>query len=1003
MEPYYTPPATPQAQAFNLPEWKLPPYEKFGRGIDSVFTKTDTGYAPKKPTFNELLQYEAEKNAKQFNQTNPIGEYSKAESEGFNNPALPYDPSLNMADVYAKYDPVTWGDAFEKAWDVTTNNSMSGTQNLWSGLTEGISQGRVSAIWDNKYSQHLAEITDNLEKLKPMYFEAGKEGSTEAWLKQMLPSAGYLISSVAEMSVQTAGLTIAGAAVGAITGEGVGAIPGAVVGFGTSIAKNIQTAKNAITGINNAARVINTLSTANKIKKGVQLLGSGLLAANGEAALNAQMASRRALEEAKKSYFQQTGRYLSGDELLKAEDAANKVGSVTAAINLPLIAASNLFQFSNLVRGKGAPTIMEKLAFKIDPKTGQAVAKNALLAVGGRFVAETAAEGGEEFAQGVIEDATVDYFRQKADNHNNYVGTFVNSMYQRTINGQGLSDFLGGVITGGLGNAVDLRAYNSVKKNTETFVNDYNASSHNYFHALANAVKTDESLKKAVKAGDSEKLQKYFRKGLINMVNAHARAGSTEAFSQTLDAMDQMDNQEFIQTFGLSVSPEEQATIMTSLSSEYKAAVRIREDIDTAYQINPFESENWFRKQLNKFNSDYSVDNKAAAGIWESFKDILTSNVITYDDTANLQRRLYEQGSGAVPEFAMFAGIDVPVAVADYEKALRVRNDANLPAIGGFDSRAEQRLLTKLSETSDVAEKYKAILDHLESITPGAKKILQDYNREAGVASVLLKDIKRLQTTAGQRKAIKKIIDYTLWYEKAIAEPAPVAAAPSVAIPAAPTPEAVPITPEAAQPEAITPEQAVPQAVTPVIAQPQTIQPQAIDEAQLEEEYPELPDLSTVNTGKETKEVLEEFYTEGVTEDQPAKPVTAKKEEKTTVKTPTVIDPEMPKDLQVDEAALNNELLSLQEGEKIVPNQIGVEVVTPDGKIIEEVTRKDGELVGKVDGKEIPLQPEPLTGLEVSGADDTVNVYAAENNLTPEQRKILDNLLMNNNANLECT
>ena len=182
MEPYYTPQAPPEAQHFNLPEFKLPPIEQFGKGAGNVFTKTDSGRVPRKPTFEEQLQYESEKFAMEPNLARPIGEYSANDSQGFKNPNVAYDPTVNMADTYAKYDPTTWGDSFNKMWDVTMNNLMSGTKNLYHGLKEGISEGRASAIWDNQYSRELAKLTDDLEKNQPLYFREGEESSTSAWL-----------------------------------------------------------------------------------------------------------------------------------------------------------------------------------------------------------------------------------------------------------------------------------------------------------------------------------------------------------------------------------------------------------------------------------------------------------------------------------------------------------------------------------------------------------------------------------------------------------------------------------------------------------------------------------------------------------------------------------------------------------------------------------------------------------------------------------------------------
>ena len=1035
MEPYYyTPPAPPDAIKFDLPEFKLPAYDQLLKGADKVFDKTDAGRVPRKPSFEELLKMDADKFAQQPNLLNPIAEYSKADSEGFTNPSIAYDPTIDMSDAYGRYDPATWGKSFDKMWDTTANNLMSGTKNLWHGLTAGVSEGRVSAIWDNEYSRELAEITDNLEKSKVLHFAKEDQGTTSAWLKQLLPSMGYVVSGIAEIAAQTVVLTAAGTVVGAVTGEGVGAIPGALVGFGTAMAKNVSTIKNAITGIGKASNALWTLSTANKIKSGAQLIGRGLLSANGEAALNSQMASRRILEEKKAAYFQQNGRYMTGDDLAQAEQDAHNTGSVTMALNLPLIAASEIYQFGNLMRGKSAPSIMEKLAFKIDKATGEAIPRFKPLVIGGKtilsnatqfvgtqFLKESGAEGFEEFAQGVIEDATVEYFNGKADNRRNYLSIFVDSAYKRAMSGEGASDFLGGALIGGISNAADLRSINTVKRNSEKFINSYNTSTGVYFDGLANAVKSDTALKEAIKTGDVEGVRNISQKALIDMVNAHAKAGSTQAFADTLDAMDQMDNQEFIKAFGVNVSPEEQATIMAAVTQEYKAAVKVRDDVDMAYQVNPFESENWFQRQLMKLNSDYDVDKGAASDVWETYKDILTSNTIRYDHTAGRQAVLYDLGAQNIPGFASIIGSDIPSVVSTFERSLEDRINANLPNVQGFSvldridtstgvkgktssPSQDKALLDKLKSTESVEEKYQLILDYTDSIAPGSKDAIKEYNTEAGAATVLLNETNRLQSKSGQRKAIKKILDYQRWYNGVISDPlkqSPSAIATNPAAPANPVGPATDVeTTVAPAEEVVAPETTAPEAVIPPVVPPPTATRPVVEQTiDPDEEFPEL----TITENADGKEDLSGIYGEGLTEDSPARPPAVTERQEATKKVvPEVVDPELDQDIQVDEAELSQNIKDLQPGEFIPLPETGVEITTPNGENITKIENDKGSIVATTDeGKQIPLRPEPLTGLNVSASDDTVTRYAQENNLTPENRAILDQLLIKS-ATLEC-
>ena len=189
-----------------------------------------------KPTLEEELNYFARKNQKSPNLQRELDRYSRSESEGFANPALPYDPRVDMADAYAKYDPATWSKSFEKAWDTSVLNSFNSVKNIWQGVKEGIGRGDASAIFNNEYSRHLAEMTDNLEKMKPLYFTDEQQGSADQFLKQLFPALGYVVSSVVETAAVHAAATVVGGGYGAAVGAMAGGA-GSSIGKGGMITK----------------------------------------------------------------------------------------------------------------------------------------------------------------------------------------------------------------------------------------------------------------------------------------------------------------------------------------------------------------------------------------------------------------------------------------------------------------------------------------------------------------------------------------------------------------------------------------------------------------------------------------------------------------------------------------------------------------------------------------------------------------------------------------------
>lgn len=1029
-------------QAFKLPELKLPSYEDFGKNIDNVFNRTpDNKLTPREPSFQEQLDESVRRSSNIPDLLNPIGEYSKNDVQGFNNPMLPYDPTVNMAEMYAKYDPFTWGDSFERAWDTASLNMWNSSKNLWQGLKEGITDGRVSALWDNKYSKELAELTENYEKMNPMYFTEEEQDSLNTWLKQVFPSMGYVASSILEMGAQHIVFSAAGAAIGAIGGGGVGAIPGVIAGNIAALGKDVQTLSNAVTQIGRASRAVNALSTANKFKKGAQLIGHGLLSANGEAALNAQMATHAAVEREKARYFEQTGRYLSGDELKKVEEKAHNVGSTTFALNLPLIAATQIFQFGNLIRGKMSSQLIEKLPFYIDD-AGKATMKKwgAQRQIISGYMKESGSEGFEELMQGVIEDASVNYFLQKEENRRNYLDVFARAAYDRATSSEGLSEFAAGALIGGISNITDVadpRSYSTVRKNTEAFVNTYNSSTEAYFDRLGNALKTNDNLKDAIKKGDTLMAQDIHRKSVIDMVNSHAKMGSTEAFLETLDAMSDMDNKEFKSTFGIEVTPEEQRTLLQSVTNEYRTAADTRKRIDSAFQINPFEAESWFQKKINNMRSSYNVDREKANKVWEVFKDKLTSNLVRYGDVDNKIALLESMGNREFEGFSSLTGLGAADIVANKKAELQAIVDAKLP---GYEK--EQMILSNLDGKS-IKEQYAMLLNDAEAKAPGIKEFLADFNYHLGMREMLFKENNSLNNRAGQRKAIKKILDWMDYYESKITEESPAPAATEEVTEETTTISQAPVVSETPETQGTQGTQEIPETdetpvepevpEVPVVPGIQTTIP--FEEAQVTEQEEirqqdvesaldeETEPVFVPDNFVDDEEAFAEFFGEGKTEDVPTQSrqqegrQEPKESKPTRKKIEGVIDPELPQDVQINEAATTKAVEELNPGEIIIPEDSGVEI-THRGEPVESIEKVEEEIVKENQttkkekvkvtkkGKEpIDLPENEIPLLETKSIDLTNNPVAAtiqNEELNPEESDFLKDLFDGGYIEFDC-
>ena len=1025
----------PKLDPFVAPNFALPTYDNFMKGAPSVFVRDENNKPiPRKPTLDEELRGFAAQNTARPNTQRELDRYSYNESAGFKNPALPYDPNLDMNEVYAKYDPVTWRKSFEKTWDTAAINMWNGMKNLSVGISEGLSNGDVSKLYDNTYAKHLAELTEALEQDKPMYFSDEEQGTASTFMKQLLPTFGYVASSVLEMAgthVAAAGI---GAAIGA-SGGGAGAAAGAAAAQAGAFIKDAATISNLINKVQGASKALATMSTAGRIKTAAQLAASGLYMANGEAALNAQLAGNRALEEQKREYFKLTGRYLSDSELDAAQEQAQRVAGATFHMNLPLIAASNIFQFTNLVRGKAAPSITEALAFAIDPKTGKAVAKNALAAAGKQYAKEAVSEGLEEFGQSVIEDYAVDYHKNRRY-WDGKVQVFAESLVKNAT-GSGLQDFLGGAIVGGVTNVGTFANVPKVAKQTKEFVDHYNSSTGRYFDYVGNLMRLDDGLRQAVMSGDTKMGRDYFTDALATMVSHHSKMGSTEAFGKSLSALSEMENVEFNKLFGLSMSPSEQQVLAASLKEQYDSFAEIRQQIDEAFKINPYVNDNWFQRRLNKSKSSTPQELRAIQA-WDVMKDSLFRDMVSreslseqikdskarletqsmrlYDATAS--ERLELRGDGDSTKLVLVESISRffdPNNVMESTNpesmfntlAVDVRS-ANDAFGGGYETL--NTLIEDLNETDMTGmQKMFSLLRQVFGGTEEGDRLIERFKetQELVQRSELLSERINGVYGKGLKKRMAFVMDAMDAYGSsdtdAAPSPAPTAAAGSdtTSTPApTPAPTPTPVAPTEIVPpvrEPVTP----PGPTVPAIPEPVAAEATPAPSEEDADEYSLSPDdfvaePEDIVQADQQRTVVEERETVPVA---PLAPITIG--EPAPQPQERFIDTETDKDVQVNEAGLRKMFEGMLDGSTFFPSSENI-LLMFGSKKVDSVIKKDGKFFANIDGIDVPLRGNPMDQMTVAPVPTDLEVFIARTKLTGSDLELFKRFIDNNLIALEC-
>ena len=362
--------------------------------------------------------------------------------------------------------------------------------------------------------------------------------------------------------------------------------------------------------------------------------------------------------------------------------------------------------------------------------------------------------------------------------------------------------------------------------------------------------------------------------------------------------------------------------------------------------------------------------------MWDIFKDTLTYNTVRYDSTLGTIKEMRDYAPAIFPGYETLIGTNPSEIVSNYKNRLRQTILAGLP---GFET--ERAMLDRL-ESGDPKSQYATILSEEDKKEPGMRDFVQRYNRELILSEVLLSKNTQLQSRKGQRKEIKRIIDYMRAFEaQIISEPVtspPVSASAPVVTPTASTP-VTPVTP-------VIP--ATP--ITPTLAPAAPIKPEPAVSEDLEdlEEVPYYPDTD--------EEDYARLFGEGETEETK----TSRAPEKVAPERPVIIDPALDSDISVDEPVLAGVIDGLGDNETLNLEKEGVSL-TYKGKRIKSITKKGDTFVGETETGTIDIEKNPVPNSEIEAIEDVVGRYKADNNLNESQTIFLDKLL-ENYAEIKC-
>ena len=524
----------------------------------------------------------------------------------YNDPFLSYQPGQDTEDLYAKIDPFTWGDSFEKAGATFGNHFLSNYKNLISGLKSG-------SAWDNEYSQDLVQTTKKLEEMYPQYRTADERDNPLAirnWdstLKSIFPAVGTVGAGVVDMVVGNALLSAAAPITSGLSG----------VVAGTKILKDANKISKAFKGIYDTFKTATVTRKSFELGKAASdfyktnrgLVIGGLFYANGEAALQGAMNSQDFYNKEVEKYRNTYGEAPSEKVLAEIEQKAQSVGRGTFLANLALIGGSNIIQFPNLIRGTVKESLLNDTSVKL--VNNKLVKRNFLerakqSAPG--ILADSFSEGFEEFGQGVIDKTFQEYFGNNKGRLES-----INASITESLNQEGLLDFLGGALIGG-----GVQAVGNVGKGLfgNSYRNDAISQFNNSTREYLKSANTLDNIK-------SENLEDDNLSIIAELARVSKATNTHLARTQYLEDLRDMSNDAFRDHTQLDLNEAEQKSYINKTLSEFKRGLQIYDSVHKHFDINPLVRDKKLLSRIKDIGSKYFWDEKSLElDIWNKFRNI---------------------------------------------------------------------------------------------------------------------------------------------------------------------------------------------------------------------------------------------------------------------------------------------------------------------------------------------------------------------------------------------
>ena len=480
------------------------------------------------------------------------------------------------------------------------------------------------SYYDNALGNALDDMNAWAQETMPNYYTQGEIqgsllsnlGTANFWADKFANGLGYTIGSLATAWL-TAGVGSASVAskvgtVGKLAATETALTTAAAVEKGSRAAnlyKAIKVMQMGKNGKNVASVVDSGLDAAmwkGRVMTAGQNLMTGVQMSLAEASVEARETKRRFVEE-KEAEWQANnpGQSIPTDVYEDIQKNAEAAGNAVFAINLPVLAATNMISFGGMLL-KRAPIAEARInpIKKIGttwqealPNSGFGKAIVKSQRIFGKPAKNALSESFQEGTQFAASEGSIDYFSDYMDGHGDLIKSMGEGLSATFGSKEGLESMLIGALIGGGTGAVS-RLAGAEKKllaqksaNTAKTIEILNSGA--FSNVLENLEKSERNLQllsgmnKAIEAGDMLKAEQFRFRLIANEAERFRSAGALDYAMEALDDLQLMDETEFKKRWGYDMNKtleeqtgKSQSALVQDVKDRLQKTVKRREQVE---------------------------------------------------------------------------------------------------------------------------------------------------------------------------------------------------------------------------------------------------------------------------------------------------------------------------------------------------------------------------------------------------------------------------------------